>query len=125
MLAPARRRRAFWVVVAAHFFSALVDNALLIAAIGLLLERHAAAWKIPALRIFFYAPYVVLAAFAGAVADALPKARVILATNRFKLAGCGLLLAQAHSLLAYGLVGVGAAAYSLGVWAAERTCAAN
>ena len=99
-------------MIVAHFFSALADNALLIAAIGLLLERHAAAWTIPALRIFFYAPYVVLAAFAGAVADALPKGRVILATNLFKLAGCGLLLAQVHPLLAYALVGFGAAAYS-------------
>lgn len=99
-------------MIAAHFFSALADNALLIAAIGLLLERHAAAWTIPALRVFFYAPYVVLAAFAGAVADALPKGRVILVTNLFKLAGCGLLLARVHPLLAYALVGFGAAAYS-------------
>ena len=99
-------------MIAAHFFSALADNALLIAAIGLLLERHATAWTIPALRVFFYAPYVVLAAFAGAAADALPKGRVILATNLFKLAGCGLLLVQVHPLLAYALVGFGAAAYS-------------
>lgn len=112
MNGAARRGKAFWAVIAAHFFSALADNALLIAAIGLLLERHAAGWTIPALRVFFYCPYVLLAAFAGAVADALPKGRVILATNLFKLAGCGLLLAQAHPLLAYALVGFGAAAYS-------------
>ena len=99
-------------MIAAHFFSALADNALLIAAIGLLLERHAATWTIPVLRVFFYASYIFLAAFAGAVADALPKGRVILATNLFKLAGCGLLLAQVHPLLAYALVGLGAAAYS-------------
>jgi MFS family permease len=109
---PPRRRRAFWAVIAAHFFSALADNALLIAAIGLLLERHAAAWTIPALRVFFYASYIFLAVFVGAIADALPKGRVILATNLFKLAGCGLLLAQVHPLLAYALVGLGAAAYS-------------
>ena len=110
--ASANRRSAFGAVIVAHFFSALADNALLIVAIGLLLERHAAAWTIPALRVFFYASYIVLAAFAGAVADALPKGRVILATNLFKLAGCGLLLAQVHPLLAYALVGFGAAAYS-------------
>ena len=109
---PARRRKAFWAVIAAHFFSALADNALLIAAIGLLLERHAAAWTIPALRVFFYLSYIFLAVFVGAIADALPKGRVILATNLFKLAGCGLLLAQIHPLLAYALVGLGAAAYS-------------
>ena len=109
---PVRRQRAFAAVVSAQFFSALGDNALLIAAIGLLAERHASAWMTPALRLFFYLSYVALAAFAGAVADAQPKGRVMLLTNLVKLAGCGLLLAHLHPLLAYALVGLGAAAYS-------------
>ncbi len=87
-------------------------DALLIAAIGLLMERHAASWMTPALRLFFYFAYVMLAAFAGAVADAFPKGRVMLASNLFKLGGCGMLLAHVHPLVAYGLVGLGAAAYS-------------
>ncbi|MES2509786.1 MAG: lysophospholipid transporter LplT [Pseudomonadota bacterium] len=107
-----RRRRVFWAVVIAQFFSSLADNALLIAAIALLLERHAAGWMAPALRLLFYFSYVLLAAFAGAVADAFPKGRVMLASNLCKLAGCGLLLMQVHPLLAYALVGFGAAAYS-------------
>ena len=112
VLGAARSVGTVKAVIAAQFFSSLADNALLIAAIGLLMERHAAAWTIPALRMFFYGSYVLLAAFAGAVADAFPKGRVILATNIFKLCGCGLLLANAHPLLAYGLIGLGAAAYS-------------
>ena len=112
MRPPARPKQAFWAVVAAHFFSSLADNALLIVAMALLLERHAPAWMVPALRVFFYAPYVLLAAYAGALADALPKGRVILATNVFKLAGCGLLLAQVHPLVAYAFIGLGAAPYS-------------
>ena len=106
------RKRAFYSVIAAQFFSSLADNALLIAAIGLLAERHAAGWMTPALRLFFYLSYVVLAAFAGTVADAWAKGRVMFATNLVKLGGCGLLVAQVHPLLAYALVGVGAAAYS-------------
>ncbi len=112
VVGSARSARTVKAVIAAQFFSSLADNALLIAAIGLLMERHAAAWTIPALRMFFYGSYVVLAAFAGAVADAFPKGRVILVTNISKLCGCGLLLANAHPLLAYGLIGLGAAAYS-------------
>ena len=106
------QRRAFLMVVSAQFFSSLADNALLIAAIGLLLERHAAPWMTPTLRLFFYLSYVLLAAFAGAVADAIPKGRVIFGTNLVKLAGCGLLLLEVHPLLAYALIGLGAAAYS-------------
>lgn len=90
----------------------MADNALLIAAIGLLLQRHSASWMAPALRLFFYFSYVLLAAFAGAVADAFPKGRVMLVSNLFKLGGCGLLLLQVHPLVAYGLIGLGAAAYS-------------
>ena len=112
MTHPPRARRALVTVLAAQFLSSLADNALLVAAIGLLAERHAPSWMTPALRMFFYLAYVVLAAVAGAVADAVPKARVILGTSVVKLGGCLLLLAHLHPLLAYTFVGMGAAAYS-------------
>ena len=104
-------RRAFLSVIVGQFFSSMADNALLIAAIGLLIERGSAEWMTPALRLFFYSTYVLLAAFAGAVADAWPKGRVMLATNLLKLAGCGLLIAHLHPLIAYALIGAGAAAH--------------
>ena len=110
--ATARAGRAFFAVVAAQFFSSLADNALLIAAIGLLQERRASDWAPPVLRLSFYLSYVLLAAFAGPVADAWPKGRVLFATNLVKLCGCLLLLSQVHPLLAYALVGLGAAAYA-------------
>lgn len=112
MLSPAQRRRAFFAVIAAQFFSSLADNALLIASIGLLMERHAAAWTAPTLRLLFYLAYVLMAVGAGAVADSFPKGRVIWASNLVKLGGCGLLLAHVHPLLAYTLIGTGAAAYA-------------
>jgi len=108
----ALRRRALLSVVTAQFFSSLADNALLIIAIDLLMRRHSPAWMAPALRLFFYLSYVLLAAFAGAVADALPKGRVMLFTNVVKFGGCALLLLQVQPLVAYALVGFGAAAYS-------------
>ncbi|HEX7867369.1 MAG TPA: lysophospholipid transporter LplT [Variovorax sp.] len=107
-----RSRRALRSVVAAQFFSSLADNALLIVAIDLLMRRHAPGWMTPALRLFFYLSYVLLAAFAGAVADSAPKGRVLMATNLVKLGGCALLLWQVQPLVAYALVGLGAAAYS-------------
>lgn len=107
-----RSRRALGSVVAAQFFSSVADNALLIVAIGLLMQRHAPGWMTPALRLFFYLSYVLLAAFAGAVADAAPKGRVLMVTNLVKLGGCGLLLWHVQPLVAYALVGLGAAAYS-------------
>lgn len=112
MTLRARSRRALASVVAAQFFSSLADNALLIVAIGLLMQRHAPGWMTPALRLFFYLSYVLLAAFAGAVADAAPKSRVLMATNLVKLGGCALLLWHVQPLVAYALVGLGAAAYS-------------
>lgn len=99
-------QRAMRAVLGAQFFTSLADNALLIVAIGLLLERAAPAWMTPALRICLYLAYVVLAPFAGVLADAFPKGRVMLLSNVVKLGACLLLAAGAHPLLAFGAIGV-------------------
>ncbi len=98
--------------MAAQFCSSLADNALLIAAISLLGEMQAPQWMTPMLKLFFFISYVLLAAFVGAFADSMPKARVMLITNGIKLAGALLMLIGIHPLLAYAVVGFGAAAYS-------------
>jgi len=90
----------------------LADNALLIAAIALLKDLHAPNWMTPLLKLFFVLSYVVLAAFVGAFADSRPKGRVMFVTNTIKVVGCVVMLVGAHPLLAYGIVGFGAAAYS-------------
>jgi hypothetical protein len=48
----------------------------------------------------------------GAFADAMPKGRVMFITNAIKIAGCSLMFFDIHPLLAYAVVGIGAAAYS-------------
>jgi LPLT family lysophospholipid transporter-like MFS transporter len=113
----------FYIIMAAQFFSSLADNALLIAAIALLIQMAAPDWMTPLLKFFFTVSYVVFAAFVGAFADSMPKGRVMFITNLIKIAG-GLLLfffawlpAPGESfygpvLLAYSVVGLGAAAYS-------------
>jgi MFS transporter, LPLT family, lysophospholipid transporter len=107
-----RMNRGFYTIMAAQFFSSLADNALLIAAIALLTTMKAPAWMTPLLKLFFVLSYVLLAAFVGAFADSLPKGRVMFVTNLIKIAGCGLMFFNVHPLLAYAVVGFGAAAYS-------------
>ncbi|MEJ0004318.1 MAG: lysophospholipid transporter LplT [Pararobbsia sp.] len=105
-------KKGFYTIMAAQFFSSLADNALLIAAIALLIDLQAPQWMTPLLKLFFVLSYVVLAAFVGAFADSRPKGRVMFMTNLIKVVGCLTMLAGAHPLIAYGIVGFGAAAYS-------------
>ena len=107
-----RMKRGFYTIMAAQFFSSLADNALLISAIALLREIDAPAWMTPMLKLFFVVSYVALAAFVGAFADSFPKGRVMFITNLIKIGGCLLMLFSVHPLLAYAVVGFGAAAYS-------------
>ncbi|MDP2111898.1 MAG: lysophospholipid transporter LplT [Thiobacillus sp.] len=104
--------RAFYTILLAQFLSALADNALLFAAIGLLLFFSAPEWFSPLLQTVFVVAYIVLAPLVGPFADALPKGRVMLIANTVKFTGCLIMLAGLHPLLAYAIVGVGAAMYS-------------
>lgn len=96
----------------AQFFSALADNALLFAAIALLKSMHAPDWQMPLLQEFFAVAFIFLAPFVGPFADSWPKGWVMLAANAMKFAGAAAMLFGLHPLLAYNLVGIGAAAYS-------------
>lgn len=104
--------RGFYIIMAAQFFSSLADNALLIVSIALLATMQAPEWMTPMLKLFFVLSYVVLAGFVGAFADAFPKGRVMFITNLVKICGCMMMFLHVHPLLAYAMVGFGAAAYS-------------
>jgi LPLT family lysophospholipid transporter-like MFS transporter len=102
----------FYMIMAAQFFSALADNALLVVAIFVLKDALAPDWQIPLLKLFFTISYVLLAAFVGALADSMAKRRVMLFSNGIKVVGCALMFWHVHPLLAYAVVGLGAASYS-------------
>jgi len=102
----------FYIIMAAQFFSSLADNALLVAAIALLIQADSPSWLTPYLKFFFVISYVLLAPWVGAFADRLPKGSVMFISNLIKIAGCSLMLFDVNPLLAYALVGLGAAAYS-------------
>jgi MFS family permease len=113
----------FYTIMAAQFFSSLADNALLVAAIALLMQLSGPAWMVPMLKFFFVVSYVALAAWVGAFADSMPKGRVMFVTNLIKVGGCAMMLLYQFLspggvpeylvvLCAYAVVGFGAAAYS-------------
>ena len=99
-------------VFIAQFLSALADNALLFAAIALLKSNAAPDWQIPMLQECFVVAFILLAPFVGHFADSYPKGRVMLIANSLKFAGAAAMLAGLNPLFCYGLVGIGAAAYS-------------
>ncbi len=105
-------KKGFSTIMSAQFFSSLADNALLVAAVELLRLGNAPAWQTPALAPMFALFYVVLAPFVGAFADSIPKGRVMFLSNTIKVVGCLMMLFGSHPLLAYAVVGLGAAAYS-------------
>jgi MFS family permease len=102
----------FYIIMAAQFFSSLADNALLVAAIALLIQAEAPSWLTPYLKFFFVVSYVALAPFVGAFADRLPKGQVMFIANTVKIVGCLAMLWEVDPLIAYAIVGLGAAAYS-------------
>ncbi len=105
-------KRGFYNILCAQSLSSIADNALLIAAIALLASLQAPEWMTPLLKLFFVVRYVLLAAWVGIFADLLPKGHVMFITNAIKAVGCLMMLFGSHPLLAYAVVGIGAAAYS-------------
>ncbi len=105
-------KQGFYIIMVAQFFSSLADNALFVGAVELLRTQGYPEWERAALVPMFAFFYVVLAPFVGAYADAKPKGDVMFNSNAIKVLGCLLMLLGLHPLVAYALVGLGAAAYS-------------
>ena len=105
-------KRGFYVIMAAQFFSSLADNMLWVVVIAALRSLNQPQWMEPLPKLFFVVSYVIFAWYVGAFADSMPKGRVMFITNVIKVFGCSLMLFNVHPLLAYAVVGLGAAAYS-------------
>jgi LPLT family lysophospholipid transporter-like MFS transporter len=97
----------------AQFLSAFADNAILFTVIAMVMQSTAlASWYVPALQSVFLIAFVALAPWVGGFADNHPKSRVLIIGNLIKAAGVVLLLCNVEPLIAYCVVGVGAAIYS-------------
>lgn len=99
------------VLLFAQFLSAFADNAILFTAIAMVLDSPHAGWYVPVLQSAFLVAFVLLAPWVGPFADRLPKPVVLMIGNAFKAAGALLMLAHVEPIIAYALVGVGAAVY--------------
>jgi LPLT family lysophospholipid transporter-like MFS transporter len=97
----------------AQFLSVFADNTLLFTVIALVMQSSQPPdWYVPALQSVFLVGFVVLAPWVGAFADHHAKSRVLVFANIIKAGGAGLLLLHVEPLIAYCIVGVGAAVYS-------------
>ena len=107
--------RGVLVLLGAQFLTAFADNAILFTAIAMVFfDPHAplrGAWYVPALQASFLVAFVVLAPWAGPLADRRPKPHVLLIGNVLKAAGAALMFAGVEPVAAYALVGTGAAVY--------------
>lgn len=104
--------RGFHTLIAAQFFSALADNALLLLAMALLIAQGQEPFWIPLLKLMFTLSYVVLGPWVGAWADAWPKHKVMMWANGIKILACTAMLCGIHPLLSFSLAGLGAAIYA-------------
>jgi LPLT family lysophospholipid transporter-like MFS transporter len=105
-------KKGFSTIMSAQFFSSLADNALLVAAVELLRIEPAPAWQTPALAPMFALFYVLLAPFVGAFADSRAQGPGDVHLEHHQGRGLPDDAVRRHPLLAYAVVGLGAAAYS-------------
>lgn len=93
--------------------SAFADNSVLFAAIAMVMKNaDSPGWYVPALQGSFLVAFVVLAPWVGYWANRYPKSRLLIIANIIKAIGTVLLLVDLEPIIAYALVGVGAALYS-------------
>lgn len=106
-------KRDLYRVLLTQFLTAFADNAVLFTAITLVMQQsEVRGWYVPALQASFLVAFVLFAPWVGRFADARPKPRVLFGANAIKVVGAGLLLFNLEPLLAYAVIGLGAAVYS-------------
>jgi LPLT family lysophospholipid transporter-like MFS transporter len=97
----------------AQFLSAFADNAILFTAIAMILKTGLGGDTYTSiLQGSLLIPFVLLAPWIGPYADKQPKTRVLMLANIIKMVGAALMLLHVSPLIAYGIIGIGAAIYS-------------
>jgi len=100
-------------LLVAQFLTALADNAVLFIAVAMVMQGTLQGnWYVPALQACFLVAFVVLAPWVGVFADTRSKPQVLMLANLLKAVGAGMMLLGVHPLLAYAVIGMGAATYS-------------
>ena len=105
--------KALFPLLLAQFLSAFADNAILFAVIAMVMQSgQTSNWYVPALQSVFLVAYVIAGPWVGQLADRFAKSRLLIVANLIKASGAALLLVQVEPLIAYAVVGLGAALYS-------------
>jgi MFS transporter, LPLT family, lysophospholipid transporter len=105
--------RHVYTLLVAQFLTAFADNAILFAAFALITqELTRGEWYQPALQAGFLVAFVLLAPWVGRLADSRSKRTVLVLGNAVKGLGAILMWLQLEPLVAYAVVGIGAAIYS-------------
>jgi len=100
-------------VLTTQFLTAFADNAVLFTAITMVMtQADTGSWYIPALQAAFLIAFVVLAPWVGRFADGRAKPKVLFGANVIKALGAGMLFFHVEPLIAYAVIGLGAATYS-------------
>lgn len=108
-----KMNKSVYAVLIAQFLSAFADNAVLFTAITLVLtQADSANWYIPALQASFLLAFVFLAPWVGRYADKQAKPTVLFRANLIKAGGAALLFFTIEPLIAFVIIGIGAALYS-------------
>lgn len=104
--------RSVGVLLVAQFLTAFADNAILFVAIAMVMSAaQYGDWYIPALQSAFLVAFVLFAPWVGRIADNFPKPRVLIAGNVLKAIGALMMILQIEPLIAYAVIGLGAAVY--------------
>src|SRR5437868_3195399 len=103
--------RSVWTLLGAQFLSAFGDNAILFTAIAMLRLAPRGDWYVPVLQESFLVAFVLLAPWVGPFADRRAKPQVLLIGNVLKAGGAALMFFGVEPIVAYALIGIGAAVY--------------
>lgn len=104
--------RKIYILLLAQFLTAFADNAILFAAFAMITQEFSRGdWYQPALQASFLLSFVLLAPWVGRFADRRAKRTVLAVGNVIKAVGALMLLASIEPLIAYAVVGIGAAIY--------------
>ena len=103
---------ALFLLVAAQFLSAFVDNMILFVAQAILWRDAYPSWYLQLVQATFLLSYIVLSPWAGVLADRFAKRNILMAGNAVKSLGVLAMLSGLDPAMSYAIVGIGAVVYS-------------
>jgi LPLT family lysophospholipid transporter-like MFS transporter len=95
-----------------QFLSAFADNMILFITLAIITKNALGDFYIGIVQGAFFAAYIVLAPFVGALADKNAKSKILLLGNIIKALGIVFLMLGLDPALSYAIVGIGAVIYS-------------